>query len=100
MQITIILYILLIFKNTNKIPLLQSRSDFTIRRQLVQDILQQKGQALVIRVLHAAVYSLSSYMMSDIADVLVEVSLISKEVNFQILNTKYLICRNSNIKYK
>ncbi|XP_001602761.1 transportin-3 [Nasonia vitripennis] len=57
----------------------ENRSDFTIRRQLVQDILGEKGQALVMRLLHAAVFSLSTYMMSDVADVIVELTLTSRE---------------------
>lgn len=59
---------------------MQTRSDFTIRRQLVQDILGEKGQALVMRLLHAAVFSLSTYMMSDVADVIVELALTSREL--------------------
>lgn len=51
------------------------RSDFTIRRQLVQSILAEKGKALVTSLLQAAVFSLSTYMLQDVADVLVELTL-------------------------
>ncbi|KAJ8673318.1 hypothetical protein QAD02_004580 [Eretmocerus hayati] len=57
----------------------ENRSDFTIRRQLVQDILQEKGQTLVMRLIHAAVFSLSTYMMSDVADVLLELIAFNRE---------------------
>lgn len=52
----------------------QDRSDYTIRRQLVQNILQEKGQTLVIKLLHASVFELSSYMLSDVTDVIIELT--------------------------
>lgn len=52
----------------------KDRSDYTIRRQLVQNILQEKGQTLVIKLLHASVFELSSYMLSDVADVIIELT--------------------------
>ncbi|KAL0119670.1 hypothetical protein PUN28_007838 [Cardiocondyla obscurior] len=52
----------------------KDRSDYTIRRQLVQSILQEKGQTLIIKLLHAAVFELSSYMLSDVADVIIELT--------------------------
>ncbi|XP_034948229.1 transportin-3 [Chelonus insularis] len=51
------------------------RSDFTIRRQLVQSVLREKGQTLVTNLLHAAVFSLSIYMLQDVADVFIELTL-------------------------
>lgn len=59
---------------------IENRSDFTIRRQLVQEIVREKGQTLVARLLHAAVFSLSTYMLSDLADVFVELALTSREM--------------------
>ncbi|KAG7213831.1 hypothetical protein KM043_003045 [Ampulex compressa] len=53
----------------------ENRSDFTIRRQLVQGIIREKGQTLVVRLLHASVFELSSYMLSDVADVIIELTL-------------------------
>ncbi|XP_018403619.1 PREDICTED: transportin-3 [Cyphomyrmex costatus] len=52
----------------------KDRSDYTIRRQLVQNILQEKGQTLVVKLLHASVFELSSYMLSDVADVIIELT--------------------------
>ncbi|XP_018342669.1 PREDICTED: transportin-3 isoform X1 [Trachymyrmex septentrionalis] len=52
----------------------KDRSDYTIRRQLVQNILKEKGQTLVIKLLHASVFELSSYMLSDVADVIIELT--------------------------
>lgn len=60
-----------------------------MRQQLVQGILERKGQVLVMTLLHAAVFSLSTYMMSDVADVIVELALISREVS--ILTCYFLI---------
>ncbi|KAK0075611.1 hypothetical protein PV325_006643 [Microctonus aethiopoides] len=51
------------------------RSDFTIRRQLVQSILREKGQSLVTNLLHASVFSLPTIMLEDVADVLIELTL-------------------------
>ena len=58
----------------------QNRSDFTIRRQLVEKLLEIKGQDLVTNLLEASVFCLSSYMMSDVADVIVELTLMNREV--------------------
>lgn len=58
----------------------KDRSDYTIRQQLVQNILQEKGQALVIKLLHASVFELSSYMLSDVADVIMELTRIDADV--------------------
>lgn len=58
----------------------KDRSDYTIRRQLVQNILQEKGQTLVIKLLHASVFDLSSYMLSDVADVIIELTRSDKEL--------------------
>lgn len=60
---------------------LQNKSDFTIRRQIVQNnILHEKGQVLVWRLIHATVFSLSTYMLSDVADVLIELALTNQQV--------------------
>ncbi|XP_076655817.1 transportin 3 [Halictus rubicundus] len=58
----------------------ENRSDYSMRRELVQRILREKGQTLVMRLLHASVFSLSSYMLSDVADVFVELSLSNREL--------------------
>lgn len=36
--------------------------------------MQEKGQTLVIKLLHASVFDLSSYMLSDVADVIIELT--------------------------
>lgn len=36
--------------------------------------MQEKGQTLVIKLLHASVFDLSSYMQSDVADVIIELT--------------------------
>ncbi|XP_058793421.1 transportin-3 isoform X2 [Phymastichus coffea] len=59
----------------------ENKSDFTIRRQIVQNnILHEKGQLLVWRLIHAIVFSLSTYMLSDVADVLIELSLTNQQL--------------------
>lgn len=42
------------------------------KQQLVRQITQQHGQGLVVNLIQAAVYYLHSYMLSDVADVLLE----------------------------
>lgn len=59
---------------------LQSRPDFKIRQQLVQEIVKEKGQTLVTRLLHASVYSLSSYMLGEVADVILELAMLDRGV--------------------
>ncbi|XP_020287942.1 transportin-3 isoform X2 [Pseudomyrmex gracilis] len=49
-------------------------SDYTMRQQLIKNMLQGKGQILVTKLLHAAVFELSSYMLSDVADVIIELT--------------------------
>ncbi|KAF7379433.1 transportin-3 [Vespula maculifrons] len=60
--------------------MLQSHPDYSIRRQLVRGIILEKGQTLVMRLLHASVFSLSSYMLSDVADVIVELNLADRQL--------------------
>lgn len=61
----------------------KAQTDFTIRQGLVDRILKEKGQTLVIRLLHASVFSLPSYMLSDVADVFVELSLTDRQVRYK-----------------
>lgn len=42
------------------------------KQQLVRQIVQQHGQALICNLIQASVYYLHSYMLSDVADVLLE----------------------------
>lgn len=50
----------------------ESRNDYELRRTLVQSLLQQNAQLLVNNLLYASVFYLHSYMLSDVADVLLE----------------------------
>ena len=69
----------------------KNRTDYTIRRELVQRILKEKGQTLVVRLLHASVFSLSSYMLSDVADVFNELSVTNRQVRTLILSNFCLL---------
>lgn len=52
------------------------------KQQLVRQITQQHGQALIINLMQASIYYLHSYMLSDVADVLCEI----KEIDAQQLS--------------
>lgn len=54
----------------------------TQKQQLVLQIVHVNGDALVMNLIHASVYYLHSYMMSDVADVLMEL----KQIDAQLLN--------------
>ncbi|XP_066594283.1 transportin-3 isoform X2 [Prorops nasuta] len=58
----------------------KNQSDYALRRELVQNIIKEKGQTLVMRLLHASVFSLSTYMFSDVADVFIELNLTDREL--------------------
>lgn len=47
--------------------------------------MQEKGQTLVIKLLHASVFELSSYMLSDVADVIIELTRNDTDVRFILL---------------
>ena len=59
----------------------KNRPDFQVKRQLVESILQERGQTLITRLLHECVFSLPSFLLSDVADVIVELTLTSKDVS-------------------
>lgn len=42
------------------------------KQELVRQIVQQHGQALIVNLIHASIYCLHSYMLSDVADVVLE----------------------------
>lgn len=50
----------------------KSQPDYEQRKMLVTSILNQYGQQLVTNLLHACVFYLHSYMLSEVADVFVE----------------------------
>ncbi|XP_043274763.1 transportin-3 isoform X2 [Venturia canescens] len=56
----------------------ESRPDFETRKELVQAIIKEKGQTLVTSLLHASVYSLSSYMLGEVADVIYELAILDR----------------------
>ncbi|XP_046738771.1 transportin-3 [Diprion similis] len=58
----------------------ESQPDFEIRKQLVRGIVNDKGQTLVARLIHASVFSLHSYMLSDVAEVIIELALVDREL--------------------
>lgn len=43
-----------------------------LRRNLVGNIIQQHGQALVLNLIHSSIFSLHSYMLADVANVFLE----------------------------
>lgn len=56
------------------------RSDSNdIKRGLVLQLVQANGEALVLNLLHSSVFCLHSYMLSDVADVLLELKAIDEE---------------------
>lgn len=59
----------------------------TQKQHLVHQIVQANGEALVMNLIHASVFYLHSYMLSDVADVLVEL----KQIDSQLLNANLRI---------
>lgn len=59
--------------------------DFDMRHNLMKDIISKHGQALVNNLLHACVFSLHTYMMIDVADVLYELLSVDRQVSNQWL---------------
>ena len=64
---------------------LQDREDFSVRHRLMKEILAEHGQRLVANLIHACVFCLHSYMVNDVADVLVEVMDTDREVQFCVV---------------
>lgn len=52
-----------------------------MRKNLVLAIVRENGRLLTSRLLHASVFFLHSYMLSDVSDVIVELSLTDREVS-------------------
>ena len=53
----------------------QNQEDFQMRSTLVKGIVTDHGQVLVNNLIHACVFCLHSYMLSDVADVIMELML-------------------------
>ncbi|XP_064600886.1 LOW QUALITY PROTEIN: transportin-3-like [Liolophura sinensis] len=58
----------------------EDKADFECRQGLVLSMLQEHGQALTHALLHACIFSLPSFMMADIADVMYELMLIDRPI--------------------
>jgi transportin-3 len=59
----------------------QDQEDFEVRNTLVKGIVIDNGQALVNNLIHACVFCLHSYMLSDVADVIMELMLHDRVVS-------------------
>ncbi|XP_014219167.1 transportin-3-like [Copidosoma floridanum] len=57
----------------------ENGSDLTVRRQLIENILREKGPALVTTLINSAVFHLPYYTLSDISNIILELRLISEE---------------------
>ena len=74
---------------------LQSKEDFPLRQNLVLAIVRENGRILMARLLHASVFFLHSYMLSDVSDVIVELILTDREVSSKIKD--FIIDKFSNM---
>ncbi|BES87824.1 transportin-3 [Nesidiocoris tenuis] len=57
----------------------ENSDSYLMRKQLVLSIVKEKGQELVTSLLHAIVFCLHTYVLPDVAEVLVEILLIDHE---------------------
>lgn len=57
----------------------KSSPDYEVRKGLVLRLVQEHGQQLVTNLLHACVFYLQTYMLPDVADVIVELILLDRE---------------------
>ncbi|CAD6999639.1 transportin-3 [Ceratitis capitata] len=53
-------------------------------RPLVKEIAAQNGEPLIVNLIHASVYSLHSYMLPDVADVIYELKLVVTNEQMQV----------------
>lgn len=60
-----------------------------MRQSLVQAIVRENGRILIARLLLASVFFLHSYMLSDVADVIVELTLTDREVKHHLFFPMY-----------
>ncbi|PNF38379.1 Transportin-3 [Cryptotermes secundus] len=75
----------------------ENQDDFEVRNTLVKGIVRDNGQALVNNLIHACVFCLHSYMLSDVADVIMELMLYDRAAVCQWLElaVKALPTQNS-----
>ncbi|KAJ1519674.1 hypothetical protein ONE63_004939 [Megalurothrips usitatus] len=57
----------------------ESQQDFPLRQSLVLAIVRENGRTLTTRLLHSSVFFLHSYMLSDVSDVIVELTLTDRD---------------------
>lgn len=74
----------------------EDREDFSIRQRLVKEILAEHGQRLVSNLIHACVFCLHSYMVNDVADVLVELMDTDREAVSRWLEEAVTLLPNHN----
>jgi hypothetical protein len=70
----------------------QNHEDFEVRDALVKGIVRDNGQALVSNLIHACVFCLHSYMLSDVADVIMELMLHDRVVSMWTVHIYNLCC--------
>lgn len=74
----------------------EDREDFSIRQRLVKEILAEHGLRLVSNLIHACVFCLHSYMVNDVADVLVELMDTDREAVSRWLEEAVTLLPNQN----
>lgn len=80
-----ILLLILLCLNHSRFVVFQNAEDFEVRKRLVLNVVQEKGQDLITNLLHAFVFCLHTYVLPDIADVIMELMLIDKVVKLMIM---------------
>ncbi|KAK4886164.1 hypothetical protein RN001_002435 [Aquatica leii] len=58
----------------------KQQGDYEKRKEIVQAILKENGQQLVTNLIHSCVFYLHSYMLTEVADVFVELMQINRDV--------------------
>lgn len=61
----------------------QDSTNYEERKQYVTSIVNLFGGQLVENLIHGSVFSLQTYMLTDVIDVIIELMAYNKEVRFQ-----------------
>lgn len=61
--------------------ILQDQEDYATRNRLIQELLTEHGRTLVTNLIHASVFCLHSYMLCDVANVILELLTWDREVS-------------------
>lgn len=61
--------------------ILQDHEDYATRHRLIQELLTEHGRTLVTNLIHASVFCLHSYMLCDVANVIIELLTWDREVS-------------------